>query len=323
MRWYTTSELCTILSRFRAIHLVGDSMMRHLAQSLNILLREDLSTGARATWRPGNPKNLDCQCHTLFDEHDCAREGFAAIGTEMVYMNDAGSMKCPQSTTAVIDFLPSVKDPPKEGELAEFKKGVKNGGEREVFVFGQGGWDDFEVEPAQRWISAFEGAMGEVVEGFERPPPPPPSPKEEEEKNKKDDASKPAPETKDATGPILKSRDDSIPDSSVDASIKTRAPRSLAVNDPPPRLWISPNAQGLHKNPFFVLGQNNIKLMTFEREMRAWLSWRGFDVLGMFNLTVQSESLDGTHANMESNLVKAMMVVNWLDWVGREDGLGS
>lgn len=74
--------------------------------------------------------------------------------------------------------------------------------------------------------------------------------------------------------------------------------------------------------------------MRFEREVREWLGERGWDTLGMFNLTVQSVSLDGTHATMESNLVKSMMVssyatgnslehthnkqvLNWLDWVGR------
>lgn len=165
--------------------------------------------------------------------------------------------------------------------------------------------------------------MVEVVAGFEKPLPPPPPPNEDEEEKEGLESTAKPDDAKDAlaaapgfglppNAPGLirrRNRDDEDWRAQF-----TRPPQPKG----PPRLWISPNAQGLHKNPFFVLGQNNIKLMSFEREMRGWLQDRGFDVLGMFNLTVQSESLDGTHASMESNLVKAMMVVNWLDSVGRE-----
>lgn len=79
-----------------------------------------------------------------------------------------------------------------------------------------------------------------------------------------------------------------------------------------PRLFLPPNAQGFNKEAVYIPGQNNIKLMHFERDIKAWLVHRGWDVLGMFNLTLQSVSIDGSHATMESNLVKAMMVFNWL-----------
>lgn len=138
MRWYSTVEICALLSKFDAIHLVGDSMMRHLAQAMNMYLREDLPDGARATWKPGNPPNLDCHCHMLFDDHGCDRDGFAAVGTQSVWNNDPSSMKCPHGSIADIDFLPSVKDPPKEEELKEFKAGIRPA-RKEAFIFGQGG----------------------------------------------------------------------------------------------------------------------------------------------------------------------------------------
>lgn len=155
--------------------------------------------------------------------------------------------------------------------------------------------------------------MADAIPEFVRPPPPTP---------KKDDAkasSGPIPESKDAAG-----APGAITPRSADKDVEDWRHEFLAklpARDVPPRLWISPNAQGLHKNPFFVLGQNNIKLMNFERAMRAWLEPRGFDTLGIFNLTVQSASLDGTHASMESNLVKAQMVWNWLDWVGGRESV--
>ena len=299
MRWYTTAELCSILSRFDAIHIVGDSMMRHLAQSLNVYLREDIVTGARTTWLSGNPDGLDCSCRTVFDKHDCATEGYAAIGTADLWEHDPNSVKCGvrmreaklsagksqgKGGIASVDFLASMKGPPEDREVSDFRKSIQSG-KKEAFVFGQGGWDDFEMEPAKKWIEAFEGALADEMPSFIRPPVTTAEKKGDEEK------------TGDAIGkPVLARRADDW---------RSKFPVS---KDHPPRLWVSPNAQGVHKNPFFVLGQNNIKLMGFETGMRSWLADRGFDSLGIFNLTVQSTSLDGTHATMESNLVKAMMV---------------
>lgn len=80
-----------------------------------------------------------------------------------------------------------------------------------------------------------------------------------------------------------------------------------------PRLYISPVAQGLNKEAF--KNQNNIKLMNFERKMKPWLESRGWHNLGIYNMTAQSVSHDGAHASMESNLIKAMMLFNWLDHV--------
>lgn len=86
-------------------------------------------------------------------------------------------------------------------------------------------------------------------------------------------------------------------------------------NNQHPRLFIPPVAGTVHK-PQWKLEKkkhHNIALMKFERKMRPWAEQRGWDQLGMFNTSVQSEGLaDGTHANLETNLIKAMMVLNWL-----------
>ena len=78
------------------------------------------------------------------------------------------------------------------------------------------------------------------------------------------------------------------------------------------RLFITPSASGASKPTQFELTQGNARLIQFEREMGQWVSERGMDHLGTWNLTVQNTSPDGTHAGMRSNLVKAMMVYNWL-----------
>lgn len=80
-----------------------------------------------------------------------------------------------------------------------------------------------------------------------------------------------------------------------------------------PRLFISPHAQSFQKMDMFHLGQNNFKAVRHAQEVMPWVRSRGYDVLGTYNLTVQSSSRDGTHTSLGSNLVKAMMVFNWLD----------
>lgn len=46
MRWFSTEEICEILSRFHAVVLVGDSLMRHVMGSMSVLIRKDLGYGA-------------------------------------------------------------------------------------------------------------------------------------------------------------------------------------------------------------------------------------------------------------------------------------
>jgi hypothetical protein len=50
MRWFSTEEICEILGRFERIVLVGDSMLRHVTGSINILVRKDLGYGAVTDW---------------------------------------------------------------------------------------------------------------------------------------------------------------------------------------------------------------------------------------------------------------------------------
>lgn len=50
MRWFSTEEICEILSRFEKVIFVGDSMVRHIIGSLNVLIRKDLGYGAVTDW---------------------------------------------------------------------------------------------------------------------------------------------------------------------------------------------------------------------------------------------------------------------------------
>lgn len=50
MRWFSTEEICEILSRFEKVIILGDSMMRHVIGSINVLIRKDLGYGAVTDW---------------------------------------------------------------------------------------------------------------------------------------------------------------------------------------------------------------------------------------------------------------------------------
>ena len=50
MRWFSTEEICEILSRFEKVIIIGDSMMRHVIGSINVLVRKDLGYGAVTDW---------------------------------------------------------------------------------------------------------------------------------------------------------------------------------------------------------------------------------------------------------------------------------
>ena len=60
MRWFTTDEICEILSRFEKVIIVGDSMMRHVIGSLNVLIRKDLGYGAVTDWNFSPQERYDC-----------------------------------------------------------------------------------------------------------------------------------------------------------------------------------------------------------------------------------------------------------------------
>lgn len=61
-----------------------------------------------------------------------------------------------------------------------------------------------------------------------------------------------------------------------------------------PRLFVTPSAAGATKPDQFLTRQGNGALVKFEKEIGAWASLRGLEHLGVWNLTVQNYSPDGT-----------------------------
>lgn len=80
-----------------------------------------------------------------------------------------------------------------------------------------------------------------------------------------------------------------------------------------PRLFLTSSAQGKLKPEWTLPVQNNIRVIKHEEVVGAYVKERGYEHLGLYNLTVQATSWDGTHGSMETELTKAMMTLNWLN----------
>ncbi|KAL8832339.1 MAG: hypothetical protein Q9191_000340 [Dirinaria sp. TL-2023a] len=75
-----------------------------------------------------------------------------------------------------------------------------------------------------------------------------------------------------------------------------------------PFLWLGPNAAGHLKPPGQIMSQGNNALWHYTIEMAKEASSRELDALGMYNVTLQAASWDGSHYAQKVVLVQAMMV---------------
>ncbi len=92
-----------------------------------------------------------------------------------------------------------------------------------------------------------------------------------------------------------------------------------------PILLVTPNAAGERKPDEWLVTQGNKALVGFEKAMATEAAKRRIDHLGTWNMSVQATLYDGVHMDLRGNLVKAMMVLNWLDHLGSQikpGGLG-
>ncbi|KAB8356438.1 hypothetical protein FH972_024021 [Carpinus fangiana] len=257
MQWFTNAEVCKILSRFDHVYFLGDSLMRHTVMAMMVLLRGDLVSGARATWRHDDPTLNDCTGHRLFHDKRCI--WMSAIGSPAVLTGDPDSIKCPKHTPpALVTWNPTLAFPLMGDTfdyMPDLSKRMRPDG-RIAFVLSHGLWNDLDFPMSMSWFEQIQDNIARYMPTYASP----------------------------------------------------KLSQRLF-----PRLFISPTAQGELKPDMVVPTQNNLRLIKETSEMRKYVQARGFDHLGLYNLTVQATSPDGTHATMENNLMKAMMVLNWLN----------
>ncbi|KAL2040909.1 hypothetical protein N7G274_006367 [Stereocaulon virgatum] len=82
-----------------------------------------------------------------------------------------------------------------------------------------------------------------------------------------------------------------------------------------PFLWLGPNAAGHLKPPGQILSQGNNAIWHYTIETQKEAKSRELDSLGMYNLTLQANSWDGSFYGQKVGLVQAMMIINWLSRV--------
>lgn len=85
-----------------------------------------------------------------------------------------------------------------------------------------------------------------------------------------------------------------------------------------PMLLVTPNAAGDKKPDEWLVSQGNKALVGFERAMAIEAARRRIDHLGTWNMSIQATLYDGVHMDLRGNLVKAMMVLNWLDYLSSQ-----
>ncbi|APA15952.1 hypothetical protein sscle_15g107220 [Sclerotinia sclerotiorum 1980 UF-70] len=77
-------------------------------------------------------------------------------------------------------------------------------------------------------------------------------------------------------------------------------------------LFVTPNAAGKEKTDEWIVSQGNKALMLYEEAVGIEARKRGLEHLGTWNMSIQARKYDGVHLDLRGNLVKSMMIINWL-----------
>ena len=78
-------------------------------------------------------------------------------------------------------------------------------------------------------------------------------------------------------------------------------------------IWATGHTQGTLKPVQYLKTQNNDRIMEYNRQMKEYLQPHRIPVFDVFNLTVGIKSYDGTHYGFGVNMVKAQLLMNFLE----------
>ncbi|KAL8952212.1 MAG: hypothetical protein Q9222_001867 [Ikaeria aurantiellina] len=272
MRWFSTEEICEILSRFEKVIVLGDSMMRHVIGSMNVLIRKDLGYGAVTDWNFSPEERYDAWPIDF---------SIGIFKTADVVKNDPESVACPANTIDVtIEQMIRFPIPSDEIDRLRALLPAKKPARPYAFIFGHGLWNDLDLQATLDWLDTLLDAISQHA-------------------------------------PWLSTSLDSVP--TPQKSLKTKAGRAATKHERKhdsgfwPRLFLTPNAAGREKPDEWIVSQGNKALMIFEESIGIEVNRRGVEHLGTWNMSVQSNKFDGVHMDLKGNLIKAMMVMNWLN----------
>lgn len=110
-----------ILERFDAVVFVGDFSLQTIYNGFNILLRQDLASGALKTWDMDKDTLQQCRCDNQFIVQSCAGH-FVTSSEDMVRNTDTGGHTRPYACTRTRHaFLQVDKSPASNDVLQKFK----------------------------------------------------------------------------------------------------------------------------------------------------------------------------------------------------------
>lgn len=158
MQWFTSAEICDILSRFSKVTVIGDSLMRDLSIALHIFLREDLVHGGH--W--GAPDGEDCSCEGAWNNRACAFH--LNINSDQLYAQSPELMACPKEGTANFKYHVATSFPLVDDQIQGYTEGLFNPKppKPHAIVMGAGLWDDIDQNKTKSWV---DQVMNATVEG--------------------------------------------------------------------------------------------------------------------------------------------------------------
>ncbi|KAL8635421.1 MAG: hypothetical protein Q9228_007084 [Teloschistes exilis] len=268
MRWFSTEEICEILSRFEKVIILGDSMMRHVVGSINVLIRKDLGYGAVTDWNFSPEERYrcsrDCFCNYQFNVKSCSVQGI--FKTSDVAKNDPESLACPADKIDVI-IEQMIRFPIPNDELDRLRGLLpsKKPARPYAFIYGHGLWNNLDLQATLDWLDTLLDTSVQAA-------------------------------------PWLSSTSHSRPKSRSKSKGSRAAAIAAAKGERDkngngkgfwPRLFMTPNAAGKEKPDEWVVSQGNKALMIFEESVAVEVGRRGVEHLGTWNMSIQSNTFDG------------------------------
>lgn len=161
LRWFSTEEMCDILSRFERITIIGDSLMRDVAIAFHVFLRRDLVNGAQQDWRP-SPEGHDCSCEGPWDDRACA--WWIAINSDQIYSEHPERMACPKETTAFVKYHTATSWPLPDDQIQGIQESAfpTKPTKPHAVVMGAGLWDDLIHNYTKAWVDQVVNATKEA-----------------------------------------------------------------------------------------------------------------------------------------------------------------
>ncbi|KAL8705930.1 MAG: hypothetical protein Q9201_000985 [Fulgogasparrea decipioides] len=262
MRWFSTEEICEILSRFEKVVILGDSMMRHVVGSINVLVRKDLGYGAVTDWNFSPEERQDCFCNYQFNVKACSVQGI--FKTSDVVKNDPESVACPADSIDII-IEQMIRFPIPAEELDRFRAllPAKKPARPYAFIFGHGLWNDLDLQATLDWLDTLLDTSIQAAPWL-------------------------SPSSTKPSSPRTRSRGKAARMAAAAKRQRNKHPSGFW-----PRLFLTPNAAGKEKPDEWIVSQGNKALMIFEESVGVEVRRRGLEHLGTWNMSIQSNKFDG------------------------------